>query len=129
MLAQHASGDARPFVQRAMPGGEIVGSTRLFDFRWWRGRLVPDELEVGGTWLAPAAQRTPINTEAKLVLLTHAFETWEAVRVAICTDERNERSRRAIERLGATFEGVLRNHRCSYVAGRRAGRATPPCSR
>ena len=77
----------------------------------------PDEVEIGGTWLAADAQRSPVNTEAKLLLLTHAFETWDVSRVALCTDVRNERSRQAIERIGASFEGVLRHHRLSYVAG------------
>ena len=78
---------------------------------WWPGREAPVEVEVGGTWLAAAAQRTPINTEAKVLLLRHAFEVWQVGRVAICTDARNDRSRNAIERIGATFEGVLRRHR------------------
>ena len=84
---------------------------------WPLGRRDPDEVEVGGTWLAADAQRSPINTEAKLLLLTNAFEAWEVRSVAICTDARNDRSRRAIERLGATFEGVLRQHRASTAAG------------
>ncbi len=91
------------------------------ELRWWRGRSAPDEVEIGGTWLAADAQRTPINTEAKLLLLTHAFDVWQVWRVALCTDARNERSRRAIERIGARHEGVLRNHRPSAVAGE-AGR-------
>ena len=81
----------------------------------------PDEVEIGGTWLAADAQRTPVNTEAKLLLLTHAFEVWQVWRVALCTDARNERSRRAIERIGARSEGVLRNHRPSLWRGE-AGR-------
>ena len=74
----------------------------------------PDEVEIGGTWLAAPAQRTGINTEAKLLLLNHAFDTLDVWRVAICTDADNTRSRRAIERIGAQFEGVLRNHRPKY---------------
>ena len=80
---------------------------------WTLGRPDPDEIEVGGTWLNASAQRTGINTEAKLLLLQHAFEQWHVQRVAICTDARNDQSRRAIERIGATFEGVLRCHRRS----------------
>ena len=87
-----------------------------------RGAQLPNEVEIGGTWLAGAAQRTPINTEAKMLLLTHAFEMWGVHRVAICTDALNERSRRAIERIGATFEGVLRNHRGSIGDAAEAGR-------
>jgi RimJ/RimL family protein N-acetyltransferase len=66
--------------------------------------------EIGGTWLAPRVQRTPVNTEAKLLMLAHAFEVWRVRRVSLKTDARNERSRRAIERLGARFDGVLRAH-------------------
>jgi RimJ/RimL family protein N-acetyltransferase len=68
-------------------------------------------VEIGGTWLAADAQRSPINTEAKLLLLTHAFDVFGVFRVAIATDARNERSRAAIERLGARLEGIMRNHR------------------
>ncbi len=98
------------------------------DLRWWSGRDVPDEVEVGGTWLAASVQRTPLNTEAKLLLLGHAFEMWGVHRVALATDARNERSRAAIERIGARFEGVLRNHRFSYAPARTVGPATPRCS-
>jgi RimJ/RimL family protein N-acetyltransferase len=106
-----AADTAMPFVQRRMSDGTLVGCTRFLDLRWWPGRAHPAEAEVGGTWLAADAQRTAINTEAKLLMLTHAFEHWNVERLAICTDERNERSRAAITRLGATFEGVLRRHR------------------
>ena len=106
-----------PFVQRRVADGVIVGCTRYMSPAWPLGRREPDEVEVGGTWLAADAQRSPINTEAKLLLLTNAFEAWDVRRVAICTDSRNDRSRRAIERLGATFEGVLRQHRASTAAG------------
>lgn len=106
-----------PFVQRRLPGGEIVGATRFMEPKWPLGRIDPDEVEIGGTWLSASAQRTSINTEAKLMLLTHAFDTWGVQRVPICTDARNEQSRRAIERLGASFEGVLRRHRPSAVPG------------
>ena len=65
-------------------------------------------MDIGATWLAASAQRTRCNTEAKLLMLTHAFEVWRVHRVALKTDERNTASRRAIERLGARFEGVRR---------------------
>ena len=91
--------------------GRLVGCTRFMELRWWRGRDEPDEVEIGGTWLAADAQRSPINTEAKLLLLTHAFERWGVVRVALATDSRNARSRTAIERIGARYEGMLRHHR------------------
>lgn len=103
-----------PFAQRHVATGRLVGCTRFMEIRWWRGRPEPDEVEIGGTWLSADVQRSAVNTEAKLLLLTHAFETWNVVRVALCTDERNERSRRAIEGIGARFEGVLHNHRPSY---------------
>lgn len=67
-------------------------------------------VEIGSTWLAPSAQRGPLNTEAKLMLLTHAFETLDCVRVEFRTHRMNQQSRRAIERLGAQLEGILRNH-------------------
>jgi len=73
-----------------------------------RSTLVVDAAEIGYTWIAPAWQRTAVNTEAKLLMLRHAFETWRCFRVTLKTDERNTRSRRAIERLGAHFDGILR---------------------
>lgn len=103
-----------PFAQRRLDTGAVVGCTRYLDIRWERGRREPDEIEIGGTWLAASAQRTFVNTEAKYLLLSHAFEQYRVWRVAICTDARNEQSRRAIERIGATFEGVLRHHRLAY---------------
>ena len=115
LLDQADALQVAPFVQRRLPGGVIVGATRFLDPRWPLARDDPDEVEIGGTWLAADAQRTPVNTEAKLMLLTHAFDVWGVQRVAICTDARNERSRLAIERIGATFEGVLRRHRPSAV--------------
>ncbi len=74
-------------------------------------------MEIGSTWLGASAQRTGINTETKLLLLEHAFETWSVARVDLKTDARNTRSRNAIEGLGAQFEGVLRNWQPSMVVG------------
>jgi RimJ/RimL family protein N-acetyltransferase len=111
LLADAQARTAVPFVQLRAADGVPLGCTRFLDLRWWAGRNTPAEAEVGGTWLTVAAQRTAVNTEAKLLLLTHAFEVWGVERLAICTDERNQRSRTAIERLGASFEGVLRHHR------------------
>lgn len=102
-----------PFVQRRMADGAAVGCTRFLNVTWYSGRDSPAEVEIGGTWLAADAQRSSINTEAKLLLLTQAFERWNVFRVAICTDALNQRSRDAIERLGARFEGILRQHRAS----------------
>jgi RimJ/RimL family protein N-acetyltransferase len=115
LLAAAGRGEVAPFVQRRAGTELVVGCTRFMDPHFWFDRPDPDEVEIGGTWLNPAAQRSSINTEAKLLLLTHAFEAWGVGRVAICTDARNARSRTAIERIGATFEGVLRQHRTSYL--------------
>ncbi len=111
LLADHAAALVLPFAQRRLDTGEVVGCTRYLDPHWWRGRPEPDEIEIGGTWLGAAAQRTAVNTEAKYLLLRYAFEGLDVWRVAICTDARNQRSRDAIERIGGSFEGVLRNHR------------------
>ena len=119
LLGQAGARRVAPFVQRRLADGAVVGATRFMEPRWPLGRTEPDEVEIGGTWLRADAQRTAINTEAKLLLLTHAFEGWHVQRVAICTDARNARSRRAIERIGATFEGVLRRHRPSWVPSER----------
>lgn len=116
LLADRAAGRVVPFVQLDAATGRPVGCTRLFELQWWSGRDVPDELEIGGTWLSATAQRSGINTEAKYLLLGHAFDTLDVWRVAICTDAENHRSRAAIERIGAMFEGVLRNHRAKADA-------------
>jgi RimJ/RimL family protein N-acetyltransferase len=100
-----------------LPSGELVGCTRLFDLQRWdwpandprAGQDVLDAAEIGYTWLAERVQRSAVNTESKLLLLGHAFETWRCFRVTLKTDERNTRSRRAIERLGAHFDGLLRS--------------------
>lgn len=110
LLAAGDAGEVVPFAQ-CTPDGVAVGCTRFMSLRWWRGRSSPDEVEIGGTWLTATAQRSAINTEAKYLLLRHAFEVWGAWRVELVTDARNTRSRTAIERIGATFEGVLRHHR------------------
>ena len=117
LLDDAAHDSVTPFVQRRFDDATVVGCTRFLNPLWPLGRDHPDEVEIGGTWLSSSAQRTAINTEAKLLLLTHAFEVWNVQRIAVCTDARNEQSRRAIERLGAQFEGVLRRHRRSTHAG------------
>ena len=100
-----AGGTQIPFAIIDRRSGRAVGSTRYLDIRR------PDRgIEIGWTWLGAAFQRTALNTEGKLLLLTHAFEDQGAVRVQLKTDLRNERSQRAIERLGAVREGVLRKH-------------------
>jgi RimJ/RimL family protein N-acetyltransferase len=93
----------------------VVGSTSYFAEWWdWGGHRgppdAPDVVEIGGTWLAASAQRTVVNTEAKLLMLAQAFDGWGVQRVSLKTDARNERSRAAIERIGARFDGILRRH-------------------
>jgi len=116
-LQLHAAGRALPFATIATASGAVVGSTRYLNVEFWawpagnplrRGEERPDVVEIGATWLAPAAQRTAINTEAKLLMLAHAFEVWRVHRVSLMTDSRNVRSRNAILRLGARFDGVVR---------------------
>ncbi len=122
LLAARDADGAVPFAQRLAGDGRLVGCTRFMELRWWwPERAVPAEVEIGGTWLAADVQRSPVNAEAKLLLLTHAFDVWGVGRVALCTDVRNARSRAAIERIGARFEGVLRHHRPSSAPGE-AGR-------
>jgi RimJ/RimL family protein N-acetyltransferase len=125
-LARQATGRELPFAVRRSADGQIVGSTRFLDLDVFAlpaplpavsgaGPLPsdgtpPTVAEIGATWYAASAQRTAVNTEAKLLLLTHAFEVWSALRVSFKTDARNQASRRAIERVGARFEGIRRAH-------------------
>jgi N-acetyltransferase len=104
-LAAQTQGHALPFVIIRKSSGQVVGSTRFYRIDREHRRV-----EIGFTWLAASAQRTGVNTEAKLLLLTHAFERLRCVRVEFITDVLNEQSRTAILRLGAKQEGVLRNH-------------------
>ena len=104
-LNEQARGASLPFVTREKASKKIVGSTRFGNID------VPNKhVEIGWTWLSPEWQRTYVNTEAKLLMLTHAFEVWNCIRVEFKTDALNERSRNAIGRLGATEEGIFRNH-------------------
>jgi N-acetyltransferase len=117
-LQQAESGKLTPLTQIRLADNRAVGCTAYWDPRAWPGR--PDEpcaVEIGWTWLAASAQGTGINIEAKLLLLRHAFEYLGVVRVDIKTDARNARSRRAIEKLGAPFEGVLRQWSPSWAPG------------
>ena len=122
-LSLRDAAKALPFTTIARATGNIVGSTRFGNIEFWnwpagnphqRGERLPDVVEIGWTWLSPEAQRTGINTEAKLLMLTHAFESWKVHRVSFRTDSRNERSRAAIERLGARFDGVVRADSIAY---------------
>jgi RimJ/RimL family protein N-acetyltransferase len=117
-LLQAESGKLTPFAQIRLADKRAVGCTAYWDPRAWPGR--PDEpcaVEIGWTWLAASAQGTGINIEAKLLLLRHAFDHLGVARVDIKTDARNDRSRWAIEKLGATFEGVLRQWSPSWAPG------------
>jgi N-acetyltransferase len=104
-LAAVAAGQQVAFATVDVGSGTAIGSTRYADIS-----VYDERLEIGYTWLARAWWRTAANTEAKLLLPRHAFEDLGAGRVLLKTDRRNERSRRAIERLGATEEGILRRH-------------------
>lgn len=118
-LAWREAGTALAFATIRLSDGVAIGSTRFFDIDRWawppahprHGRENPDVCEIGYTWLAHEAIRTGANTEAKLLMLTHAFEVWQMLRVCLHTDARNKRSQSAIERIGGEFEGVLRAHR------------------
>jgi N-acetyltransferase len=122
-LADQDAGWALPFAIYDLPRQAIVGSTRFLDLDHWswppscppgrttpRPEAIPTVVEIGSTWLAPSAQRTGCNLESKLLMLTHAFDTWRVLRVTLKTDSRNTRSRRAIERVGGRFEGIRRAH-------------------
>ncbi len=116
-LAEQEAGRSLPFATLDRATDRVIGSTRFLNIEFWpwppgnanqRGADRPDVVEIGATWLAASAQRTPINTEAKLLMLAHAFDGWRVHRVSLMTDARNRRSRDAIMRLGARFDGVLR---------------------
>jgi N-acetyltransferase len=119
-VAKRESGEQYPFVTWSVEADRIVGSTRFYDLTPWdwttlypgseehqrHGR--PDAASIGYTWLSPSAQRTPVNTEAKLLMFDHAFAEWNVWRTRVQTDRRNRKSRAAIERLGCSLDGVLR---------------------
>ena len=125
-LAMRDAGSAVPYAIIRLADGVVIGSTRFCYIEHWswsqgharHGRSHPDACEIGYTWLARSAIRTAANTEAKLLMLAHAFETWQVLRVCLHTDARNLRSRAAIERIGGRFEAILRSHRMAadYIA-------------
>jgi N-acetyltransferase len=117
LLEDQRTGVVVPFSQVDLATNSIVGMTRYLTIRYRPGDSTPFAVEIGGTWLAASAQRSGINTEAKFLLLQHAFDVWGVARVDLKTDSRNVRSRVAIARLGATFEGVLRHWQPSQVVG------------
>jgi RimJ/RimL family protein N-acetyltransferase len=118
-VAWRDAGTAVPFATVRVADGTVIGSTRFWNLERWawpeghpsHGRDLPDACEIGYSWLTRSAIRTAANTEAKLLMLTHAFESWRVLRVCLHADARNERSRAAIERIGGRFEGILRAHR------------------
>lgn len=113
------AGTALPFAIIRLGDGAFIGSTRFWEMERWNwpaghprhGSPLPDVCEIGYTWFTRSAIRTGANTEAKLLMLSHAFENWKVLRVCLHTDVRNARSQEAIKRVGAKFEGVLRAHR------------------
>lgn len=104
-LEEQARGVALPFALIEKADGKVIGSTRYANIDRTHHRV-----EIGWTWVAPAWQRTAVNTEAKYLLLRYAFETLGCIRVELKTDSLNERSRAAILRIGAREEGTFRNH-------------------
>jgi len=118
-LAWRDAGTAVPFAIVRRNDDVLIGSTRFWNLEYWawpeghasHGHSAPDACEIGYTWLSRSAIRTSANTEAKLLMLTHAFESWQVLRVCFHTDVRNQRSRAALERIGGRFEGILRAHR------------------
>ena len=113
-LADRDAGTALPFATIERSSGRVVGSSRL-------GSWSPEHrrIEIGWTWIAPPWQRTPINTEAKLLMLRHAFDVMHCVRVELKTDVTNARSRAAMLRIGAIEEGVMRKHMIAESGRRR----------
>ena len=105
IVSRGQKGTDLPFAVIHLESGRVAGATRYLN-------IMPNDrgLEIGGTWYGTEFQRTAINTECKYLLMTHAFETLHAIRVQLKTDSRNERSQKAIERIGAKKEGILRNH-------------------
>jgi N-acetyltransferase len=117
-MAWRDAGTAVPFAIVRVDDGIVIGSTRFWNLERWswppdhpRHGCILDACEIGYTWFASSAIRSRANTESKMLMLTHAFETWKLLRVCLHTDARNQRSRAAIERIGGKLEGILRAHR------------------
>ena len=104
-LKWRAEGHALPFATIEKASSRVVGSTRFGN-----AEKIHRRVEIGWTWIHPKWQRTYVNTEAKYLMLRHAFETWHCIRVELKTDVLNVRSQQAILRIGAKQEGILRNH-------------------
>jgi len=117
ILGEIETGAWVPFAQVRVADDRAVGVTNYLNPQWRPEAQLPYAVEIGGTWLAHAAQRSGINADAKLLLLTHAFDAWDVGRVELKTDARNQRSRDAIAAIGAQLEGVLRSAQPSRVRG------------
>ena len=109
VLDLQAAGSALPFATVHAPTGQVIGSTRYLNIDRANRRV-----EIGATWIAAPWRRTAVNTEAKYLMLRHAFETLSCIRVELKTDSLNQRSRNAIRRIGATEEGTLRQHMITW---------------
>ena len=109
VLEEQARGLTVPFSTVERGSNQVVGTTRFMNMD-----LANRKVEIGSTWIAPRWQRTAVNTEAKYLMLSHAFEVWKCFRVELKTDALNQRSRQAILRLGAKEEGTLRKHMLTY---------------
>ncbi len=103
-------GDSVVFATVEQKSGRAIGSTRFMNIDRANRRV-----EIGSTWIAPAWQRTGVNTEAKYLMLRHAFEVWKCIRVELKTDALNQKSRNAILRIGAKEEGTLRRHLITWT--------------
>jgi len=114
ILAEQARGQSIAFATVEKSSGHVIGSTRFMNMD-----LPNRRVEIGSTWIAPLWQRTAVNTEAKYLMLRHAFEQWQCLRVELKTDSMNQRSRAAILRLGAKEEGTLRQHMVTWDGRRR----------
>lgn len=109
-FAEQERGESVVFATLERSSGRVIGSTRFMNID-----RVNRRVEIGSTWIAPAWQRTAVNTEAKYLMLRHAFEVWKCIRVELKTDALNEKSRNAILRLGAKEEGTLRKHLITWT--------------
>jgi RimJ/RimL family protein N-acetyltransferase len=109
VLEEQSRGVSLPFATFELKSNHIIGTTRFMNMD-----LANRKVEIGSTWIAPPWQRTVVNTEAKYLMLCHAFETWKCLRVELKTDALNQRSRNAILRLGAREEGTLRKHMLTW---------------
>jgi RimJ/RimL family protein N-acetyltransferase len=109
-LREQERGESVVFATVESSSGQIIGSTRFMNIDCANRRV-----EIGSTWIAPAWQRTAVNTEAKYLMLRHAFEGWQCMRVELKTDTLNQRSRNAILRIGAKEEGILRRHLITWT--------------